>query len=52
MMELSDSEVELLRTIFDEQAVYEYIDYVDPECPYKDLQGAHGRATTCMEQAA
>lgn len=35
--EFTDSEIELLREIFTDNAIYEYIDYNDGYCPYKAL---------------
>lgn len=37
MTEFTDKEVEMLRTIFQDAAVYEYIDSDNENCPYKAL---------------
>lgn len=36
-MYFTNEEVELLKVIFMDNAVYEYIDYEDENCPYKKL---------------
>jgi len=37
MIELTEEEIIILRTIFSDCAVYEYIDNDDENCPYKAL---------------